>query len=209
MMTQCRKPSGWLGRFTLWRMNISHSKLTDWGLSHITVAKDATILDVGCGGGRTVGKLAALATHGRVYGIDYSRDAVLASRKTNAKTSKAGAVEIQQGSVSELPFSDNTFNLVTAVETHFFWPNLPADVREIFRVVKPSGTLIIIAEVYKGSATRTGKLAEKYLPLTGMMLLTVDEHRKLFEDAGFSTVQVIEEREKGWICALGTKSVIQ
>src|SRR5215472_1096804 len=32
---QSGKPTGWLGRFNLWRMNWTHSKLTDWGLQHI------------------------------------------------------------------------------------------------------------------------------------------------------------------------------
>ena len=48
---QLNKPTGWLGRFTLRRMNLSRSKLTDWGLAHISIENHDTILDVGCGGG--------------------------------------------------------------------------------------------------------------------------------------------------------------
>ena len=48
---QLSKPIGWLGRFTLRRMNLSRSKLTDWGLAHISIENHDTILDVGCGGG--------------------------------------------------------------------------------------------------------------------------------------------------------------
>lgn len=205
MLNQCRKPHGWWGRFTLWRMNKSHSRLTDWGLSHIVIAEGATILDIGCGGGRTVSKLAAAAPKGKVYGADYAEASVVASRRKNAFEIQRGRVEIQQASVSELPFSNDTFDLITAVETHFFWPNLPGDMAETFRVAKPGGTLIIIAEIYKGSAKVSGKLAEKYLPLAGVSLLTVDEHRQLFEHAGFTDVRVIEERKKGWICAIGNK----
>jgi SAM-dependent methyltransferase len=39
------------------------------------------------------------------------------------------------------------FDIVTAVKTHFWWPNLPSDMREVFRVLKPGGTLIFIAEI--------------------------------------------------------------
>jgi 2-polyprenyl-3-methyl-5-hydroxy-6-metoxy-1,4-benzoquinol methylase len=56
---QCQKPTGWLGRFVLWNMNSRHSKVTDWGLAHVSVEKHDTILDVGCGGGKTICKLAA------------------------------------------------------------------------------------------------------------------------------------------------------
>ena len=59
---QVRKPSRGLGRGALARMNLSHSRLTDWGLEHVRVEKRFTILDVGCGGGRTIQKLAAVAT---------------------------------------------------------------------------------------------------------------------------------------------------
>ena len=204
-VNQCSKPTGWFGRFTLWRMNSSHSKLTDWGLEHIPIENHHTILDVGCGGGRTVSKLAAIATQGKVYGVDYSEASVAVSKKTNARWTDLGRVEIRQGSVSQLPFPDGMFDLVTAVETHFWWPNLPADMREIFRVLKPGGTFLIIAEVYKGANTTASRLAEKYASRTGMTLLSVDEHRQLFEDADFSDVQVIEKRDKGWICAVGKK----
>lgn len=43
------------------------------------------------------------------------------------------------------------------------------------------------------------------LPLTGMALLSVDEHRELFTTAGYSDVRVIEEPGKGWICSVGRK----
>jgi ubiquinone/menaquinone biosynthesis C-methylase UbiE len=160
-----------------------------------------------CGGGRTVSKLAAIATQGKVYGVDYSEESVAATKRTNARWIDLGCAEIRHGSVSQLPFPDAMFDLVTAVETHFWWPNLSADMRELFRVLKPGGTLALIAEVYKGANTTVSRLAEKYASRTGMTLLSVDEHRELFTNAAFSNVQVIEERHKGWICAIGRKPI--
>jgi ubiquinone/menaquinone biosynthesis C-methylase UbiE len=204
---QCSKPTGWLGRLSLWRMNASHSKLTDWGLEHVSVENRYTILDVGCGGGRTVGKLAAIATQGKVYGVDYSGESVAATKRLNAQWINLGRVETRHGAVSQLPFPDGMFDLITAVETHFWWPNLPADMREVFRVLKAGGTLTLIAEVYKGANTRVSRLAEKCVSRTGMKLLSIEEHRELFINAGYSEVQVIEERNKGWICGIGRKSI--
>lgn len=205
VQTQCQKPTGWFGRYTLWRMNISHSKLTDWGLQHVSVAPHFTVLDAGCGGGRTVSKLAALATQGKVYGVDFSEASVAASKKTNARSIAAGRVEIREGSVSQLPFADATFDLVTAIETHFWWPNLPGEMREVFRVTRPGGSVILIAEVYKGANTVASRLFEKHGEQLGVTLLSVDEHRELLASAGFSDVQIIEQRAKGWISALGKK----
>jgi len=181
--------------------------LTDWGLEHISIENRGTILDVGCGGGRTIGKLAAIATQGKVYGIDYSEESVAATKRTNAHWIGLGRVEVRHGSVSQLPFPDGVFDLVTGVETHFWWSNLPEDMRELFRVLKPGGSLILIAEIYKGANTTAAKLAEKYAARTGMTLLSVEEHRELFTSAGYSNVEVIEERGKGWICGLGRKPI--
>jgi ubiquinone/menaquinone biosynthesis C-methylase UbiE len=205
LVSQCQKPSGLLGRFTLWRMNASHSKLTDWGLAHISVEKHYTILDVGCGGGRTVSKLATMATQGKVYGVDYSEESVAATKQINAQSMESGSVEVRLGSVSRLPFPDGMFDLITAVETHFWWPNLSTDMREIFRVLKPGGKLILIAEIYKGANTAVSKLAEKFAKQSGMTLLSANEHRELFANAGYSDIQVIEESKKTWICAIGRK----
>ena len=170
LLDQCRKPTGWLGRLFLWIMSRGHSKLTEWGLQQVSVGKGDTILDVGCGGGGTVRKLAAVAAEGKVCGIDHSEQSVAVARRTNRQGVAEGRVEIRQASVSALPFSDDLFDLVTAVETHYFWPDLPADMREVLRVLKPGGTLIIIAEAYKGG--KHDKRLEKVAELTKMVFLT-------------------------------------
>src|SRR5262245_52616743 len=151
LLNQVRKPTRWVGRFFAWHMNGSHSELTDWGLEHVRIEKWYTILDVGCGGGRTIQKMAALAPRGKVFGVDYSTGSVETTRNTNAALIRGGLVEVRQASVSQLPFSDHTFDLVTAVETHYYWPNLPGDLREVRRVVKPGGIAMVIAETFKGS----------------------------------------------------------
>ena len=207
VIAQCRKPSGLFGRFILWEMNRQHSKLTDWGLSHVTIKKTDTILDVGCGGGRTISKLAAMAGDGKVHGIDYSEESVTAAHRNNTRWIDIGRVSIREGTVSGLQFPDGTFDLVTAIETHLFWPELPSDFREIFRVLKRGGTLLIVAEIYRGGKHMEGvrkKIFDKHLAAK-MNLLTVNEHRDLFTSAGFSDVQIFEELEKGWICATGRK----
>jgi ubiquinone/menaquinone biosynthesis C-methylase UbiE len=202
--TQCKKPTGLLGRLTLWRMNKSHSTLTDWGLTHITVKSRFTVLDVGCGGGRTVSKLAAMAVQGKAHGIDYSEDSVAASRRYNAHGIRAGHVEIHLANVGKLSFPDNTFDLVTGVETHFWWADIAAGLREIRRVLKPGGTLILIAEVYKGADTLASRVCEKYASNTGMKMLTPEEHRDLLTSVGFAGVRIDALAAKGWITAQGT-----
>ena len=201
--SQVRKPKGWLGRRAARAMNITHSIMTDWGLQQVTIKNDAAILDVGCGGGRTIQKLAIMAPQGKVMGVDYSTASVAVARETNADEIKTGHVQIQQGSVAALPCPNDTFDLVTAVETHYYWPDLPASVREVLRVLKPGGQFVLIAETYRGGPLKW--LYAIAMPLLRAALLSDDEHRNLLAGAGFTDVETRFKKGTNWIVAIGRK----
>lgn len=201
LLKHCRKPEGRFGALLVRGMNMGHSGFTDWGLSHVSISGDFIILDVGCGGGRTVRKMAMQAAGGKVFGLDYSRASVAVSRRTNGRLMREGRVEILQGSVSDLPFPDGMFDLVTAVETHYFWPDLPFDMREVNRVLKPGGTLAIMGEAYK-----EGKFDErnrKWVKWGDMTCYGIDELCEIFSATGYSNVRIFEEYNKGWFCCTG------
>jgi ubiquinone/menaquinone biosynthesis C-methylase UbiE len=203
LIRQVRKPTGLLGRRVVQGMNLGHAKMTDWGLQPIDVPKNAVILDIGCGGGRTVQRLAALAPNGKIFGLDYSAASVAVSRDTNAQEIAAGHVQIDLGSVAALPFPDRTFDIVTAIETHYYWPDLPANAREILRVLKPGGTCALIAETYRGGPFRL--LYGIVMPLLGAAFLSDAEHRDLLARAGFVDVVTRHVPRRNWICAMGRK----
>jgi len=204
LFRQVRKPSGWLGRRVVRAMNLSHATMTDWGLQQVQVPKNAAILDVGCGGGETVRRLAALAPEGKVTGVDYSAASVAVSREINAEEIEAGRVQVEQGSVAALPFPDRTFDIVTAVETHYYWPDLPVNVRDILRVLKPGGTFALIAETYRGGPFRL--LYSVVMPLLRAAYLSDAEHRDLLTQAGFTDVRTMHVSGKNWICATGQRA---
>jgi ubiquinone/menaquinone biosynthesis C-methylase UbiE len=202
-LTNARKPAGRPGRFLIRAMNISHYQLTNWGLRHLSIGKRDTILDVGCGGGGTVHKLAKIAANGKVYGIDFSNESVMVSRMKNKQFVQMGHVEIRQSSVSCLPFSDSMFDLVTAVNTHNYWPDLVADMQEILRVIKPGGKLIIIGSVYQGG--KDDKRNHKYAELIEIAFPSIKELCELLLRAGYTEVQMFEKYNRGWICTIGRK----
>ena len=82
-MDEYQCPKGREGRLVAKSMNQEHEPLTMWGLTKIKIASDDTILDVGCGGGKTINTLAHMAPKGKVYGIDHSCDMVDYTRKIN------------------------------------------------------------------------------------------------------------------------------
>jgi ubiquinone/menaquinone biosynthesis C-methylase UbiE len=202
-LTNARKPTGRFGRLLIRAMNISHYQLTDWGLSHLSIGKQDTILDIGCGGGGAVHKLARIAATGKVYGIDFSNESVMVSQMTNKQLVQTGRVEIRQSSVSCLPFSDRMFDLVTAVNTHYFWPDLVTDLQEILRVLKPGGKLSIISSVYDGG--KQDNRNQKYAALLKITFPSINELGELFLRAGYSEVQMFEKYNRSWMCGIGRK----
>lgn len=206
-MQQAGKPSGVFGRFMLWYMNTEHSPVTKWALEKISIDKQAVVLDVGCGGGKTVKRLTNIATAGKVYGTDVSNAAVLASRKVNKELIEEGHAEVREASVSNLPFPDNAFDIITAFETYYFWPDLNSDIKEIYRVLKPGGELMIIGEAYPGEKDKKKNklLFEREDAALETNYLGVEGFQKIFKDSGLVRVDVSTDIEKGWICARGKK----
>lgn len=138
-------PKGFWGVRTVRAMNKSHDELTDWGLSFLTVNDDDKILDIGCGGGRTLKKLSKSTTN-TVWGVDISDTAIKESFRMNRADIKRDHVMICKSGVSDLPFADGTFDVVTAVETIYFWPDPAEDLKQVYRVMKPGGRLMILTE---------------------------------------------------------------
>jgi ubiquinone/menaquinone biosynthesis C-methylase UbiE len=198
-----RKPEGRFGRLFAMSMNLGHLQVTQWGLGHININKTDTILDVGCGGGKTINQLAGIATKGKVLGIDYSETSVAVATSINKKYIETGHVEIAHASVDVLPFSDNMFDMVTAIETCYFWPDMTNNLREIRRVLKPGGTLLIINECYKDEAFE--KRNSTWAKAGNFNYYMPDEFKTFLKNAGYSYIKIDVIPAKNWLIATGEK----
>ena len=141
-----RKPVGFGGKIMVAMMNFGHSAMAEWGLRFLQLAPDAMVLDCGCGGGANIKTLLKRCPKGKVQGIDYSAVSVEKARKVNASAIAAGRCAVRQASVAELPFEAEQFDVATAFETVYFWPELAQNFREVYRVLKPGGTFFICNE---------------------------------------------------------------
>ena len=161
-----RKPVGLGGKIMVAMMNFGHSAMAEWGLSFLQPAPDAMVLDCGCGGGANIKTLLKLCPNGKVQGIDYSAVSVEKARKVNARAIAAGRCTVQQASVAELPFEAEQFDVVTAFETVYFWPELAQNFREVYRVLKPGGIFCGCFYV-KGEQKRTDWFVRHIYEKTG------------------------------------------
>jgi ubiquinone/menaquinone biosynthesis C-methylase UbiE len=205
MFRQFRRPTGWLGKFIAVGMNVEHQALWRWALEHVPLRPDAVILDVGCGGGKSIEVLARRARQGKVYGIDYSKDMVQTSRFLNRGLIRSGRAEIRHASVSCLPFPDHSFDLVVCFECCYFWPDMIRSLKEIRRVLKQNGLLLIANEAHRDP--RFDERNATWARLANMQVYGPQEYRAFLSRAGFGTVQIETRPERNWIVVVAAPAL--
>ena len=197
------KPTGKAGADMLRYMNEEHSDLTIWALDLFDYDNKDRVLDIGCGGGATLKLLHERIPDGHLTGVDYSDVSVTLSRKLNADLIAAGKMEIVAGSVTNLPFNNDSFNKIVTVESFYFWPDPVECLREVQRVLIPKGVFLLVSEIYERPdlTPHCRKNISKY----NMNVPGIDEFTDLFDSAGFSRTTVHTKDGEFWIAVEGVK----
>ena len=183
-ITQCMKPHGKEGVETIENMNKNHEPISEFAFEYVDVGKNDMILDIGCGGGVNIEKFLKL-TANNVDGLDYSDVSVKESIKRNQIAIDDKKCRIIQADVSDMPIDDETYDLVSAFETIYFWPDIANTFREVSRIIKPNGQFMI-AQGTDGNHPDD----EKWLnSVEGMTVYTALELEKYLLDAGFVSVE--------------------
>ena len=195
----CR-PQGIGGKIMVHMMNTGHSSMAEWGFAHIKIQSEDMCLDIGCGGGANIRKLLEKSPYGRVVGIEYSEISVEKSRKINKAGIESKRCEILQGDVMKLPFRGETFDVITAFETIYFWPDISEAFKKVYKILKIGGTFMICNE-----SNGENPKDEKWTKIIqGMKIYNSEQIEKSLEDAGFRGVKV-DKTKKGWICVVVKK----
>ncbi len=195
-----RQPNGLGGKIMLSMMNMEHTPVTNWGFKHIKIDEKSDALDIGCGGGKTIARLLKICKKGTVTGFDYSKESVKKSIKYNQKAIDSGRCKVIEGNVIDMPFKKNQFDVVSAVETIYFWPEIQKAFKGVYKILKTGGKFIIINE----ASSTIGEKWEKRID--GMKVYRKDELVKLLENAGF-TVEVVDDKIKGeWLTVVAAKN---
>lgn len=116
-------------------------------LEFLPPVHEKRILEIACGRG---GFSRLLGSRGAsVCGADFSSSAVaIAKEKLLAYPTLAGRVNYVQADAQDMPFEENSFDIVISCETIEHVPNPCAAVREMYRVCKPGGTLLLTTPNY-------------------------------------------------------------
>lgn len=183
-ITQCMKPHGKEGIETIKNMNENHKYISEFAFDCVNVNSRDKILDIGCGGGVNIEKFLKL-TSNNVDGLDYSEISVEESIKRNRDAVDRKRCKVIQADVSDMPIDDEVYDLVSAFETIYFWPNIANTFKEVSRIIKPNGQFMI-AQGTDGNHPDD----EKWLStVEGMSVYTAQELEKYLLDAGFRSVK--------------------
>ncbi len=209
LLINAGNPKGKLGEKLINNMNINHESLAQWGVSHLDISKDDIILDIGCGGGVNVKRFLGI-TDNKVYGIDYSPLSVEKSIKLNFDEIENQRCEIKHESVSQMSFDDSTFDIITAFETVYFWPDFENDLKEVNRILKDDGVFLICNEALPKENDERQK---EFIELLDCNIYSEDELISYLRNSSFSRVKTIVKESKdsftgedaSWICVIAQK----
>ena len=190
MAKQLGRPRGWFGRrFMGEALNRGNKSMLDAAVDGLQPKEGERIIEVGFGGGYALDRVRERVAPARPVGVEISLPMIEAGRAR-----WGDAVELHQADVTAMPFAKAAADAVLSVNTIYFWPEPAAALREIRRVLKPGGRLVLGVR---------GKRIMRLLPVTwfGFRLYSARQIEELLRGAGFS--MQMEERVKGELIVVG------
>lgn len=199
---QYRNPRGDEGKAVVEKMIEHHKELLSWAQSNLDAVRPKRALDIGCGGGACVRTLLMRYPSCHVDGVDISKDALAVAEKHLGMMLRMKRATLTEASVDNLPFEDGTFQVVTAIETYFFWPDLDKALSECVRVMSPGATLMIASEQYP-DGENDKELAEACKEYH-MSVISNDDMLAKLQGVGLSA-EAITEPDRGWVVFIAKK----
>ena len=184
LIKQSQKPSGLVGRVITKIWSFYFKKLSLWAIKQTTISGNYRILEIGYGGGSTIKNLLALNKNLEIHGIDISKESYRTAQRVHSDSIRKGSVQLKIGNVENMPYQNNYFDRIFAIQTHIFWKDIKKSFQEVYRVLSSNSTLIIASEKEKIHYHMTD-------------YRTSHEFSQLLTSIGFSKIE--EKQNRNWI----------
>ena len=141
LLKQSKKPTGLVGIWMMKIWNQVYFPMVEWAISQLEQQNIKNILDVGIGNGQSTLYLKQYFPNSKVVGIDISKTAITQARKWNIAD-----LNFELKYVGQTTYSAESFDLITAFQTHFHWPDLSRAFSELRRILRRDGLILLVCE---------------------------------------------------------------
>lgn len=152
-------------------------ELAERVIQALGIADDDTVLQIGFGDAAVLKRIMPLVPQGRIGGVESSAEKVRAAAEAMPAEYRAFKAEFKEGVASRLPFSDEHFTKVFALDSVAGWLSIPKGLAEIKRVLFPLGRVVFSLPPKQKSS------GEAFVPVV--------EVKALLMDAGFENIEII------------------
>jgi ubiquinone/menaquinone biosynthesis C-methylase UbiE len=177
-MHQAVKPHGALGVVMGWFLESGNAVQNRVTVDALDPPPGAAVLEVGFGPGHALEMLARSRPLGLVAGIDHSELMVARARRRLKADRGDAALDLRVGDAGDLPFADERFDVVFAVNSFHQWPDKERALAEMAGVLKPGGDLMLSIRDFRsegrfeppGKGAETAKAASEMLRELGLQV---------------------------------------
>jgi SAM-dependent methyltransferase len=179
---QLRKPEGEYGKQVGKMMAVHNTEVTAFTLKHLQVKDTDHMLEIGFGPGEGIAQAVQLTPNGFVAGIDYSQDMITMAEERNHRAIMQEHIELTLGEASAMPYGDESFDKIFAVNVFHFWKDPAKELSECRRVLKSGGRIAFFmahAAAYRPGFIESGVFIPR----------EPEDVERLLSGAGFSSLQ--------------------
>ncbi|MGC4002252.1 MAG: class I SAM-dependent methyltransferase [Pirellulales bacterium] len=182
--SQTNQPRGLTGKIIGWWMGWVNRRLNELTLERLGLLHGQDVLEIGCGAGRALETLTDRYEPRHVAGIDPSQEMVDQARQSCRSRNHSCSFQVEHGNVESLPWPDASFDRVYAVSNFHIWNSCCEGLREIYRVLRPHGRLVI--------CLRKAREKPWFFDQPGVSETELDDDVRLIRHIGFANVHVEE-----------------
>lgn len=180
--SQFGNPRGFAGKICCVIMNIINKAMYKNTVSLMEISSDGNLLDIGYGNGY-LHECVYKKTKANLYGIDISEDMKIQATKRNKTAMNDGKLFLDIGDCCNLKYENDFFEVVTSINTVYFWQDTVKGLSEIHRTLKAGGSFynVVYTKEWLDKLSYTEKGFKKFGP---------EELLAFGRTAGFENIQV-------------------
>ena len=188
---QSAHPRGLLGEVVACAMGYDTARVNRDALGYLHVEPGDAVLELGFGSGRALSQVAARAREGFVAGVDPSEIMVRHAKFRNGRYLRTGRMVLHLGEAAHIPYDDSRFDKAFAVHVLYFWHEPRGELREIHRVLRQGGLLLL------GFRPKDDPAAVARSPESVYALRSLSEVEELLRETGWEGIRIETDTDRG------------